>query len=64
MKPLETGDESKPNILVEEINIDELDALIFIGGGGASQYFDDSLAHKCPETLEKTKFSEPYVLRR
>jgi protease I len=50
------GMKVKPNILVEEINIDELDALIFIGGGGASQYFDDSLAHKLArETLEKNK---------
>lgn len=36
----------KPDILIENINIDQLDALIFIGGGGAEQYFDDKRAHK------------------
>lgn len=36
----------KPDILIDQINIDETDALIFIGGSGASQYFNDPLAHR------------------
>ena len=35
----------KPDILVSQIDVGKLDALIFIGGGGASQYFSDPLAH-------------------
>lgn len=35
----------KPDILVSQIDVEKLDALIFIGGGGASQYFSDPLAH-------------------
>lgn len=36
----------RPDILLEKINIDHLDALIFIGGGGAEQYFDSKIAHQ------------------
>jgi protease I len=34
-----------PDILVENINTDLVDGLIFVGGGGAEQYFNDPLAH-------------------
>lgn len=45
-----------PDILLDSINIDELDALIFIGGGGAEQYFHDPLAHKlAKEAAQKDK---------
>lgn len=45
-----------PDILVSQIDIDKLDALIFIGGGGAEQYFHDPLAHRLArEALEKDK---------
>jgi protease I len=33
-----------PDILVQDLNIDQTDALIFIGGGGAEQYFHDKIA--------------------
>lgn len=36
----------KPDILVRDIINRELAALIFIGGGGSSQYFEDSSAHQ------------------
>ncbi|MEK7850253.1 MAG: DJ-1/PfpI family protein, partial [Deltaproteobacteria bacterium] len=46
----------KPDILVNQIDTDKLEALIFIGGGGASQYFNDSLTHKlAKEAAEKGK---------
>lgn len=35
----------RPDILLSQIDIDGLDALIFIGGGGAEQYFNNPLAH-------------------
>lgn len=34
-----------PDIYVKDISVNQLDALIFIGGGGSSQYFEDPLAH-------------------
>ena len=46
----------KPDILVSQVVIDGLDALIFIGGGGASQYFNDPLAHSlAKQAAEKGK---------
>ncbi len=46
----------KPDILISQIDIDKLDALIFIGGGGAEQYFHDPLAHRlAKEAIEKEK---------
>lgn len=46
----------KPDILVSQIDGDKLDALIFIGGGGASQYFSDPLAHSlAKQAAEKGK---------
>ncbi|MDO9180889.1 MAG: DJ-1/PfpI family protein [Bacteriovorax sp.] len=35
-----------PDLLLDQVNINDFDALIFIGGGGAEQYFDDSKAIK------------------
>ncbi len=35
----------KPDLLIGELAKEELDAVIFIGGGGSWQYFDDALAH-------------------
>lgn len=40
------GMKVKPEILVEQINSREIDALIFVGGGGSSQYFEDKIAHR------------------
>lgn len=46
----------KPDILISQIDIDKLDALIFIGGGGAEQYFHDPLAHRLArEAVKKEK---------
>lgn len=45
-----------PDILLENVNTDNLDALIFIGGSGAKQYFDDKLAQKlASEAMQKGK---------
>lgn len=40
------GAKVKPDILLADIKIAEFAAIVFIGGSGASQYWDDPLAHK------------------
>jgi len=50
------GGKIKPDLLVKDINVDEFDAVVFIGGGGCQQYFDDPAALKvAKETKEKGK---------
>ncbi len=39
------GLEVKPDMLVADIDAEDFDALVFVGGGGAEQYFDDPQAH-------------------
>lgn len=39
------GMEAQPDLLISALDKQDLDALIFIGGGGSSQYFKDSTAH-------------------
>lgn len=36
---------AQPEVLVKDLKQHELDALIFVGGGGSSQYFNDRTAH-------------------
>lgn len=36
----------KPDMLLKEVNIKDFDAIVFVGGPGAAEYFDDSVAHK------------------
>lgn len=36
----------KPDVLVKDLINRELAALIFVGGGGSSQYFNDATAHE------------------
>jgi protease I len=35
-----------PQLLLEDIKVSDFDAVIFVGGGGATQYWADPLAHK------------------
>jgi protease I len=39
------GAKVKPDILLSSVDFRKFDAVIFIGGAGASQYWDDPLAH-------------------
>lgn len=48
----------KPDILLTEINVKDFDAVIFVGGSGASQYWDDPLAHR----LAREAISENKIL--
>ncbi|MCM8779610.1 MAG: DJ-1/PfpI family protein [Candidatus Omnitrophica bacterium] len=36
----------KPDISLEQISVNEFDAVIFVGGSGSSEYWDNSQAHK------------------
>ena len=40
------GAKIKPDLLVKNINIADYDALVFVGGSGASIYWQDPTAHK------------------
>jgi len=50
------GARVKPDLLLSDLRVDEYQAVVFVGGTGASQYWDDPLAHRIArETLEKGK---------
>jgi protease I len=40
------GAEVKPDILLDEVNVGDYDAFIFVGGVGAREYWDDERAHE------------------
>jgi len=44
----------KPDILVNDINVRDFDAIIFVGGSGASQYWDDPVAHRLAQEANNT----------
>lgn len=43
----------KPDILVKDLKDQPLDALIFVGGGGSSQYFNDPIAHELAKQFDQ-----------
>jgi len=50
------GGDVQPDMLVGEIKPEEWDAVVFVGGVGASQYWDDSTAHAVAKgTIEAGK---------
>ncbi len=40
------GAKVKTDLLVKDIRVPDFDVLVFVGGAGAAQYWDDLLAHK------------------
>lgn len=48
LEPIEgmLGAKARPDILITDIKVKDFAAIIFVGGSGASQYYDDPLAHK------------------
>ena len=48
------GAKVKPDILVGDISVIDFDAVVFIGGGGASQYWDDPTAQQLAENFATT----------
>lgn len=50
------GAKAKPDILVKDIRVEDYDAIVFVGGSGASQYWEDPIAHEIArEAVEKGK---------
>lgn len=39
------GATAKPDILISELKVMDYDAIVFVGGGGASEYWNDPIAH-------------------
>ena len=48
------GAKVRPDILVSDINIRDFDAIVFVGGVGASQYWDDPVAQKLAQDAIST----------
>ncbi|MDI6890946.1 MAG: DJ-1/PfpI family protein [Thermodesulfovibrionales bacterium] len=40
------GAKVKPDILIKDVNVADFDAVVFVGGSGASEYWNDPIAHK------------------
>lgn len=50
------GMTTKVDITLKDIKVEDYDAIIYIGGPGSYNYFDDPIAHKiAKESLEKNK---------
>lgn len=46
----------KPDITIDQIDVDEFDIIVFVGGPGSAEYFDDSIAHQIArDAVEKDK---------
>lgn len=41
----------KPDVLIRDVKEGDYDGIVFIGGGGASEYFDSSAAHKLVQSF-------------
>jgi len=48
------GAKVKPDMLVSDINVRDFDAIVFIGGSGATQYLDDPVAHNLAQDATNT----------
>ena len=40
------GGTAKPDILINEVKVEEFDVIVFVGGMGASEYWDDPIARE------------------
>lgn len=50
------GGEARATLILKEVKINNFDAVIFAGGGGASEYFDNNEAHRiAQEAVNKHK---------
>jgi protease I len=48
------GAKIKPDLLLKDVSVNDYDAVVFVGGGGAAQYFDDPVAHKIAQEAVKS----------
>lgn len=50
------GATAKPDLFIRDVKVDEYDAILFIGGSGSSEYWNDTMAHLIvKQALEKGK---------
>jgi protease I len=50
------GAKTTPNILISNVNVEDFDAILFVGGSGAETYFNDPIAHNiAKEAYQKNK---------
>jgi len=50
------GAKAKPDILLRDVKVEDYDAIIFVGGSGASRYWNDPTAHEIArEAVEQGK---------
>jgi protease I len=50
------GGDAKVDLLVSQINVDNFDAIVFVGGPGCPKYLDNEKTHKvAKEAIEKNK---------
>jgi len=47
------GATAQPDILISELKVEDYDAIIFVGGSGASEYWNDPTAHKIAKEAVK-----------
>lgn len=46
----------EPDILVNDVKVDDYDAIVFVGGAGSQEYWDSAIAHKIAKaTVESGK---------
>jgi len=49
------GTRVKPDLLISDLDLDRIDLLVFVGGGGAEQYFDDPVAHNWAKKMMESE---------
>ncbi|MBI5253377.1 MAG: DJ-1/PfpI family protein [Euryarchaeota archaeon] len=49
------GAKVKPDILLRDVKVEDYDAVIFVGGTGAQEYWNDSLAHSIARKAGESK---------
>ena len=49
------GRTAKPDITINDVNVDDYDAVVFVGGTGSSIYFNNSKAHEIAITANKKR---------
>lgn len=51
-----SGGDTEVNLLLEDLNVDDFNAIVFVGGPGAYKYIDNEQAHRiAKEAIEKDK---------
>lgn len=42
-----------PDVLIDDVDVDEYDAIVFVGGTGAAEYWNNPIAHKVAQDAVK-----------